>query len=148
MYCNKFCELDGCNNCKCSLTDTNYLSQFRSSSMVDILDQIIRECNSFPNDRVLLSDSTISCTGDISIVYGKSNISNTEHNKRLCYNMVDQWLKQNISSIYNAMNIVYLILCASILSYDEREQKATEMLDSMQVLFSYIQFYIKKLNNK
>jgi hypothetical protein len=116
--------------------------------MIDILDQIIRECNSFPNDRVLLSDSTISCTGDISITYGKSSMTNTEHNKKLCYNMVDQWLKRNISSIYDAMNIVYLILCASILSYDEREQKATEMLDSMQSLFDYIQFYIKKLNSK
>lgn len=148
MYCNKFCELDGCDKCKCFLTDTNHLSQFKSSSMVDILDQIIRECNSFPNDRILLSDSMISCTGDISIVYGKSSTVNTDHNKRLCYNMVDQWLKRNMSSIYDAMNIVYLILCASILSYDEREQKATEMLDSMQVLFSYIQFYINKLNSK
>lgn len=148
MYCNKFCELDGCNNCKCSLTNTNYLSQFKSSSIVDILDQIIRECNSFPTDKVLLNESTISCTGDISIVYGKSSIANTDYNKRLCYDMIHQWLKRNMSSIYDAMNIVYLILCGSILSYDEREQKATEMLDSMQILFNYIRFYINKLSSK
>lgn len=146
MFCNKFSELEGCNECKCSLTNTNNLSELTSSSMVDTLDQVIKECNTFPSDQLVLNDSTITCTGDISIAYNKLNRNNGEHNRKLCYNMIDKWLKHNMSSIYDAMNIIYLILCASILSYDEREQKATEMLDSMQVLFDYIRFYINRLS--
>lgn len=149
MNCNEFSILNGCSKCNCSLTDTDYLPLLSSSSITDIIDQLITESNSFGNNKIILSDSRISCAGDISIVYNDNSLQNdTKYNRSIYYKVINIWLKYNMSRIDDAMNIIYLILFASILHYNEQEQKATDMIEYMQKLFIYIQSYVSKLGKE
>lgn len=149
MNCNNFKDLEGCGKCTCYLTDYRYLYLLTPLSTIDIIDKIILECNSFPTSKIVLNESTITCTGDINIVYVEDSFfGNSSHSKHICYQFINQWIEHNILTVYDALNIVYLILCASILNYNEREQKALNMLDSMNILFNYIHFYIRQLNKQ
>lgn len=146
MNCSNFEIFNGCNNCKCSLSNTETLSLLTAGSIIDLVDQIVINYNLFPNTKLLLDKSTISCTGNISITYDIDSANKiNKSNRFIYYKIVNDWLKHNIVLIHDAIDIIYLILCVSILRYNETEQKAQNMIENMQVLFNYMQFYIKEL---
>ena len=149
MNCNKFSVLDGCTKCNCSLIDTDYLPLLSSLSVIDIIDQLIVETSSLGNNKIVLSKSKINCAGDITIVYNDNSLQNDDkYNRDIYYKVINTWLKYNMSRIDDAINIIYLILFASILHYNEQEQKAVDMIEHMQKLFIYIQSYINKLSKE
>lgn len=149
MNCNKFSVLDGCTKCNCSLTDIHYLPLLSSLSVIDIIDQLIVETSSLGNNKIILSESKINCAGDITIVYNDSTLQDdTKRSRSIYYKIINIWLKYNMSRVDDAMNIIYLILFASILHYNEQEQKAIDMIEHMQKLFIYIQSYISKLSKE
>lgn len=146
MECNKFATLEGCSNCKYLLSDSKYISQLDSFSIIDVLDELAEQCNLLPNNKVLLNESIIDCRGNISIVYHNNDINiPNNYTRYIYYSILSRWLKYNLTAIRSSINIIYLVLCACILYFNEKDQKALELIGNLQVLLNYVYNYIKIL---
>lgn len=147
MNCKHFSSLEGCNRCTHKLDNNAFTSLLDSAAIVGIFGELIKQCNISPITKVLLDKSTITCRGTIYYVYEPNDINdNDNHNRHACFQIINEWLKYNIYEIYETINIIYLLMCASILYYNETDQRASQILDNLEVMLTYIQRYIKYIS--
>ena len=144
MECNNFSILQGCSKCKCNLDNTKSISLLDSTSIIDILDELILQCHLFPNNKILLNKSSIDCIGNISIVY--TNIVNDNQDRYIKYiylYIIVNWLKSNISMVYDSINILYLTLCMCIVYYDEPNYRVLRLIESLENITNYIYSHLR-----
>lgn len=143
MYCSKFSELEGCSNCKCTLLDRESMSLLSPQSIAHVFEVLTEQYITFPGCRVLFSESTIDCSGNIVIVYTVTNNQNSlNQNKIACCNMLKEWLATNIQDLYDTIYIIYLVVCLFLLNSNTPKYKVVPILNSMETVVKCFNEYI------
>lgn len=137
--CKNFEVLEGCGKCKIQLTETQKIKYITPISMCDIVDVLLTICIRSRDKMIVLKYCTITCRGDIEIVYGNEEKGDYAHyNMKICRKLISSWYHYHKIVLYEAISLIYMSRVVSILGtiapINELTDRATKLNDVLNEL--------------
>lgn len=120
--------LTGCGSCRYPLNDTTLLQSLTATSMVSVLDVLIRYCETACGQMMDVSNSTVTCTGLVSVSYSRGDkLASILHNKQTCLSVLSIW-SMGTDDVYDTLCRAYLCGAKHVLQRSNNNDTSTKLI--------------------
>lgn len=132
MTCKDYNNLEGCGKCKITLSDFYKLRKLSTISIGKVVDQLLGFCTSNTDKKLILEESTLTCTGNINISYkSKKKRNYLSKNRRTCAKFINFWSDYHQPAIYESIVFIYLRYASFILSSVNSESELCKEITNL-----------------